>query len=233
MSKRYRRVSDRRSDRRDSQPEDEHQRRTGENDVQEGDSLVALKAILSKVSALLRPLQLTSDESIRLVEQLYSKVLETDLQLAAETDDTRKSSVLGAIQNATIRRGEDGAIVVEYPQMPAEKPVSEEEVTKATVLDEPAPAAAQNESGSAEPKNAPPTETAPAKEAPATPEAPEAASGDGDSTEEAPAKKTPRRTTSKRSTPSKRVSTRTEAPADTETPADTEPPAQTELPGDD
>ncbi len=55
MSKRDRRDSDRRSDRRDSQPEDEHQRRTGENDVQEGDSLVALKAILSKVSALLRP----------------------------------------------------------------------------------------------------------------------------------------------------------------------------------
>ena len=44
-------------DRRDSQPDDEQQRRVGEGDLQEGDSLTALKAILSKVAALLKPLQ--------------------------------------------------------------------------------------------------------------------------------------------------------------------------------
>jgi len=119
VSKRDRRDSDRRGERRDSQPEDEQQRRAGETEVQESDSLAALKAILSKVAALLKPLQLTPDESIRLVEQLYGKVLETDLELAAETDDTRKSSVLAAIQNATIRR-EGDKIVVDYSTEPEE-----------------------------------------------------------------------------------------------------------------
>jgi len=113
VSKRDRRDGDRRGERRESQPEDEQQHRTGESEVQEGDSLTALKAILSKVAALLKPLQLTSEESIRLVEQLYSKVLETDLQLAAETDDARKSSVLAAIQYATIRR-EGDKVIVDY-----------------------------------------------------------------------------------------------------------------------
>lgn len=120
MSKRERHDSDRRGDRRDSQPEDEQQRRTGETDAQEGDSLTALKAILAKVAALLRPLQLTPEESIRLVEQLYGKVLETDLQLAGEADDTRKSSVLAAIQNATIRR-EGDKVVVDYSTATADK----------------------------------------------------------------------------------------------------------------
>jgi len=66
------------------------------------------------VASLLKPLQLTPEESIKLVEQLYGSVLETDVKLAGEADDTRKSSVLGYIQNATIRR--DGErIVVEHP----------------------------------------------------------------------------------------------------------------------
>jgi hypothetical protein len=124
VSKKDRRDDGRRGDRRDSQPEDDQQRRTGDIDVQEGDSLTALKAILGKVARLLKPLQLTQDESIRLVEELYGKVLETDLQLAGEADDTRKSSVLAAIQNATIRR-EGGKIVVDYSTAPAETPGAE------------------------------------------------------------------------------------------------------------
>lgn len=114
MSKRDRHDGDRRGDRRDNQPEEEQQRRLGDAEMQESDSLTALKAILSKVAALLNPLQLTQDESIRLVEQLYGNVLETDVKLAGETDDTRKSSVLAQIQNATIAR-EGGKIVVHYP----------------------------------------------------------------------------------------------------------------------
>jgi hypothetical protein len=120
MSKRERRDSDRRDydrrdyDRRDSQPDDEQQRRVGEGDLQESDSLTALKAILSKVAALLRPLQLTSEEAIGLVERLYGSVLDTDMKLAGEADDTRKSSVLAHIQNTDIRR-EGGRLVVEYP----------------------------------------------------------------------------------------------------------------------
>ena len=99
MSKRDRRDSDGRDrgrdyDRRDSQPDDEQQRRAGESDALEGDSLTALKAILSKVAALLKPLNLNAEESIRLVEQLYGSVLDMDVALAGEADDTRKSWTL-------------------------------------------------------------------------------------------------------------------------------------------
>jgi hypothetical protein len=167
VSKRERHDSDRRGDRRDGQPDDEQQRRSGESDVQEGDSLTALKAILSKVSALLKPLQLTPDESIRLVEQLYGKVLETDLQLAGETDDTRKSSVLAAIQNATIRR-EGDKVIVDYARVEqAATTEAEAAPAKARVADEvvePAPA-------DASPTETAATETASGETAPQTPEA--------------------------------------------------------------
>ncbi|OFW59670.1 MAG: hypothetical protein A2133_01010 [Actinobacteria bacterium RBG_16_64_13] len=114
MSRRDRHDSDRRGERRESQPDDEQHRRSGEVDLQEGDSLTALKAILAKVAALLNPLQLTQEESIRLVEQLYGSVLETDVRLAGEADDARKSSVLAHVQNTTITRSGD-KIAVEYP----------------------------------------------------------------------------------------------------------------------
>ena len=120
MSKRERRDFDGRDrdrrdyDRRDSQPEDDQQRRMGEGDIQEGDSVTALKAILAKVAALLKPLNLSAEESIRLVEQLYGSVLDMDVALAGEADDTRKSSTLGYIQNTNIRRDGD-KLIVEYP----------------------------------------------------------------------------------------------------------------------
>jgi hypothetical protein len=115
MTNKGKRDGDRRpNDRRDSQPDDEHQRRPGEAETQEGDSVVALKAILAKVAALLAPLKLTKEESISLVEQLYGGVLEMDLKLAGETDDKRKSSVLAYIKNTKITRN-DGKIAVEYP----------------------------------------------------------------------------------------------------------------------
>jgi hypothetical protein len=101
-------------DRRDYQPEDEQQRRSGEGDMQESDSLTALKAILYKVASQLKPLNLTAEESIRLVEQLYGSVLDMDVALAGEADDTRKSSTLAYLQNTTIRR-EGDRLVVEYP----------------------------------------------------------------------------------------------------------------------
>jgi hypothetical protein len=108
------RRDDRRDDRRDGQPEDDQQRRTGEAEAQEGESLTALKGILAKVASLLKPLKLTPDESTRLVEQLYGSVLEMDLKLAGESDDTRKSSVLAHIQNTVVRRDGD-KLVVEFP----------------------------------------------------------------------------------------------------------------------
>jgi hypothetical protein len=125
MSGRERRDRDRDrrpSDRRDAQPDDEPQRRPGEAQVQEADSLTALKAILGKVAALLTSLQLTQDESISLVEQLYGSVLDMDVKLAGETDDKRKSSILAHIQDTAITRS-NGKLMVEYPEE-ASKPAA-------------------------------------------------------------------------------------------------------------
>jgi hypothetical protein len=118
MSKRDRRDDgrdrDRRDDRRDWQDDEGQQRRVGEGELQESDSLTALKAILSKVASQLRPLNLGADEAIRLVEQLYGSVLDMDVALAGEADDTRKSSTLAYIYKTTIRRDGD-KLVVEFP----------------------------------------------------------------------------------------------------------------------
>jgi len=169
VSKKERRDSDRDrwSDRRDNQPEDEQQRRSGDAEAQESDSLTALKAILSKVAALLKPLQLNQEESIGLVEQLYGSVLDMDVKLAGEADDTRKSSVLSHIQNTTIRRDGD-RLVVEFP-------VAEERKAKGPTEKKPgAPRAAADSAVSAEQpaadaepatKAGPAAETGPAAEA--------------------------------------------------------------------
>lgn len=122
MSEKKRRDSDKRdgggdrrdSDRREAQP-DQDQKPRGDQELQEGDSLTALKGILAKVASLLKPLQLTPEESISLVEQLYGRVLEMDLRLAGEADDTRKSSVLSHIQDTVIRR-EGDKLVVDFPE---------------------------------------------------------------------------------------------------------------------
>ncbi len=156
-------------DRRDYQPDDEQQRRSGEGDIQESDSLTALKAILSKVASQLKPLNLTAEEAIRLVEQLYGSVLDMDVALAGEADDTRKSSTLAYLQNTTIRR-EGDKLVVEHPaadesratQTPvAQAPGSPTEgATDAAASQTPArgeAAAAQAPRGS-RPRQAPPAE---------------------------------------------------------------------------
>ncbi len=122
MSRRDRRDGERRDDRRDDggtiagtvSRKTSNSAGLARADVQEGESLTALKGILAKVASLLKPLQLTPEESIRLVEQLYGSVLEMDLKLASESDDTRKSSVLAHIQNTVVRRDGD-KLVVEYP----------------------------------------------------------------------------------------------------------------------
>jgi hypothetical protein len=142
-----RRPSDRdrdrdRGDRRDSQPDDEQQRRPGDLDLQESDSLTALKAILGKVANLLPSMQLTQDECISLVEQLYGSVLDMDLKLAGETDDKRKVSILAHVQNTSITR-DGGKLVVEYPKADAPRPEASQpaagEPAAAELAAEPAP----------------------------------------------------------------------------------------------
>lgn len=110
----------------------------GEQEAQEGESLAALKGILAKVASLLKPLQLSPEESIQLVEQLYGSVLEMDVKLAGEADDTRKSSVLSHIHNAAVRR-EGGAIVVEFPKGETKSEPKDDPKNEPTV--EPAPEA--------------------------------------------------------------------------------------------
>jgi hypothetical protein len=111
------------SDPRDQQPDEEQQRRPGDPDLQESDSLTALKAVLGKVASLLTSMQLTQDECISLVEQLYGSVLDMDVKLAGETDDKRKGSILAHVQNTAITRN-GGKLVVEYPKPDAPKPAA-------------------------------------------------------------------------------------------------------------
>ena len=128
MTKRDR---DRRDDRRESQPDSEQGYRTGDGDAQEGESLTALKGILAKVASLLKPMQLTQEESIRLVEQMYESFLDMDVKLAGESDETRKSQVLSHIQNVVVRRDGD-RLAVEYPPAQPEATDRGEAVSRET-----------------------------------------------------------------------------------------------------
>jgi hypothetical protein len=80
----------------------------------ERESLVALKSILTKVAALLRPLGLTPDEATDLVQRMYESVLEIDSRLAGESDEKRRAMLLSHVENATIQR-EDDVLVITYP----------------------------------------------------------------------------------------------------------------------
>jgi hypothetical protein len=110
-----------RRERRDSQPDrdrdrDRDRERPDEGDLShepERESLAALKSILTKVAALLRPLGLTPDEATDLVQRMYESVLEIDSRLAGETDDRRRAMLLAHVENATIQR-EDDVLVISY-----------------------------------------------------------------------------------------------------------------------
>jgi len=177
MSRRDRRDMDGRDrdrrdyDRRDSQPDDEQQRRSGDGDLQEGDSVTALKAILSKVAALLKPLNLTADEAIRLVEQLYGSVLDMDVALAGEADDTRKSSTLAYIQSTSIRRDGD-KLVVEYPTAEELRAAQEKPTEPSNAAQSDGTAQAETESQPAPAPRAirPPRQVLPAEDRPEDPE---------------------------------------------------------------
>jgi hypothetical protein len=94
----------------------ERDRDHGDGDLgEERETLAALKNILLKVAQLLRPLGLTPEESINLVERLYESVLELDIKLAGEPDETRRARMVDIVQQATIRR-EDGQLVIDYPR---------------------------------------------------------------------------------------------------------------------
>lgn len=147
MSKKERRNGERY----ENQPEQEQQNTAGDAPRQEGDSLSALKAILSKVAALLKPLQLTAEEATGLVEDLYSSVLARDLQLAGEADDARKSSVLAYLEHTKIAR-QEGRIVIEFPSSDGSPALQEEPVSPAT------PPADREASKPAAPSNETPAE---------------------------------------------------------------------------
>jgi hypothetical protein len=137
---------DRRDDRRDFErrenSQDQDQNR-GEQELQEGDSLSALKVILAKVAALLKPLQLNSDEANKIIEQLYGSILEMDSKLAGESDDTRKAAFLAYIKGADIRR-EGGQIVIDHRQSAPAAAPPVEGAQEASAPEEPAPRSKPN-----------------------------------------------------------------------------------------
>lgn len=170
-----RRDRDDRNDRRDSQPDDEQQRRPGDAEAQESDSLNSLKAILGKVATLLNSLKLTQEECTSLVEQLYGSVLEMDLKLAGETDDKRKSSVAAHIQNTTVTR-RDGKLVVEFPKEKTSKPTPAKTAKTAEAMpktsEAPTSSEAQPKAEAPAPKPAAETSAETPTEVAATPDTP-------------------------------------------------------------
>ena len=80
----------------------------------ERETLTALKAILVKVAGVVKPLGLNPDEATDLVQRMYGSVLELDAEMAGETDETRKASMVAYVTTAVIRR-EDDVLVVDHP----------------------------------------------------------------------------------------------------------------------
>jgi hypothetical protein len=68
-----------------------------------------------KVAGLLRPLGLSPEEAVNLVERLYESIIEMDMRLAGESDESRREQILQHVQTATIRR-EDDLLVIDYSQ---------------------------------------------------------------------------------------------------------------------
>jgi hypothetical protein len=104
-------------DRRDTQPDRDRDRdpyRDGDLGEPERESVAALKAILTKVATVVKPLGLTPEESTELVQRMYETILELDTRLAEETDDRRRSHLVSHVQGAEVRR-EDDVLVVDYP----------------------------------------------------------------------------------------------------------------------
>ncbi len=150
----------------------------GDGDPQEGESLTALKGILAKVASLLKPMQLTQEESIRLVEQMYESFLDMDMKLAGESDETRKSQVLSHIQNVVVKRDGD-RLAVEYPPQ-AQAP---ERVEAASAEPRPGgapPAATTQAAPPAERRPAPRPSPAPRPGPAPRPESAEGTGSDGD-----------------------------------------------------
>ena len=113
-------------ERRDAQPDRDRDRREGQPDRDrepyheadigepERESVAALKAILTRVATVVKPLGLTPEESTDLVQRMYESILELDTRLAEESDDRRRSHMVDYVQSAEVRR-EDDVLVVDYP----------------------------------------------------------------------------------------------------------------------
>ena len=111
-----------RRDRREQSPERE--RPESEQDEPERESVAALKGILSRIAALLKPLGLTPEEAANLVQRMYGNVLEVDNRLVGESEERRKQVLRSYVERAEIRR-EDDDLVVEYPALALPETASE------------------------------------------------------------------------------------------------------------
>lgn len=111
-----------RRDRREQSPERE--RPEAEQDEPERESVAALKGILGRIAALLKPLGLTPEEAANLVQRMYGNVLEVDNRLVGESEERRKQVLRSYVERAEIRR-EDDELVVEYPALSLPEPTPE------------------------------------------------------------------------------------------------------------
>lgn len=111
-----------RRDRRDQSPERE--RIEVEQEEPERESVTALKGILGRIAALLKPLGLTPEEATNLVQRMYGNVLEVDGRLVGESEEKRKQVLRSYVERADIRR-EDDELVVEYPPLNLPEPQPE------------------------------------------------------------------------------------------------------------
>jgi len=103
-----------RRDRREQSPE--RDRIESEQDEPERESVAALKGILSRIAALLKPLGLTPNEAANLVQRMYGNVLEVDNRLVGESEEKRKQVLTSCVNQAEVRR-EDDQLVIDYPSL--------------------------------------------------------------------------------------------------------------------
>lgn len=110
-----------------------------EADEPERESIAALKGILTKIAAIVKPLGLSPEEACNLVQEMYERVLELDSRLVGESEQARKRVLTAYIAETEITR-EDDRIVAQYPAAPfAETLAQAEESSEVTETSEEMP----------------------------------------------------------------------------------------------
>lgn len=114
-----------RKERRESQQDRERERVESDIEEPERETVVALKGILTKIAALVKPLGLAPHEATALVQRMYENVLDIDGKLVGESEEKRKQVLTAYVEQSEVRR-EDDQLVIDYPKMGQAIPVEPE-----------------------------------------------------------------------------------------------------------